>query len=190
MNLSSLLFGPVGIGLPCFSFIQYILVRCPEDLFSPYYSTVRIPNSLSPSVVDSQTTEEFRALLIKSKTQPKDFSLKISKNRTPWRNDRIRLCQYQEVDSGLMNVLLLFLLKIHRNIEQILQKYGTIYVTVNRWLEHFINIHVFSRPLMTNNVFSRLSSFYEFNNLTLQKKCNYIYCCRFTTNMWLKIKKL
>ena len=38
-------------------------------------------NSLSPSVVISLATEEFRALLIKLKAQPKDFS----KIRTPWR---------------------------------------------------------------------------------------------------------
>ena len=50
-------------------------------------------NSLSLSVVNSQTAEEFRALLIWLKTQPKDFcffcfvfSSKFQ-NRTPWRND-------------------------------------------------------------------------------------------------------
>ena len=41
-------------------------------------------------MVNSQTTEEFRALLILVKTQlDKFFFLKNSKIRTPWRNDQI-----------------------------------------------------------------------------------------------------
>ena len=42
-----------------------------KNSFFPW--TITQWNSLSPSVVNSQITEEFRALLILSKTQPKDL---------------------------------------------------------------------------------------------------------------------
>ena len=71
-----------------------------QELISP--RTTPQWNGLSPLVVNSQTTEEFRALLIKSKHSQKIFlvfflflffSSSKFQIRTPWRNDRMRSCQ-------------------------------------------------------------------------------------------------
>ena len=87
MSLSGYFLRPVGIGLPCFSSgavsiekdkyltlahslkttrashsAQYCDTLKSEELFFP--RTILQWNSLSPLVVNSQTTEEFRALLI------------------------------------------------------------------------------------------------------------------------------
>ena len=81
---------------------QYCRYQTYSDALKNSFSPRTIPqwNRLSPSVVNSQTTEEFRALLIWSKTQLKDFScfcffcfvfvLFFSKFqiRTPCRNDQ------------------------------------------------------------------------------------------------------
>ena len=80
-SLSSHLVTPVEIGPPCFAFTRYIVALClTRPLFLPghhivpnivdtrpeelYPRTIPRWNSLSPSVINSQTSEEFRALII------------------------------------------------------------------------------------------------------------------------------
>ena len=67
---------------------------CHEELPPPPHS--RIVFLLRWS---TQTTEEFRALLIQSKTQLKDFIFSSKFKIGTRRNDRIRSCQYHEIDS-------------------------------------------------------------------------------------------
>ena len=90
------------------------------------------------------------------------------------------------IDRDLTNVLSLFLLKFIEMLNKFCKNmahYLSTLNTVNRWLEHFINIRTclfeVLRDLanvneLANNVFSRSSLFYELNNLALQNICNYI----------------
>ena len=68
---------------------------CPEELI--FSRTIPQWNGLAPSVVNSQTTEELRALLIKSEKNSRKvflvFFLKKFQILSPWPNDRMRSCQ-------------------------------------------------------------------------------------------------
>ena len=72
---------------------QYCRYQTYSDALKNSFFPWTIPqwNSLSLSAVNSQTAEEFRALLILLKTQPKDFFCFVFsskfQNCTPWRND-------------------------------------------------------------------------------------------------------
>ena len=81
---------------------QYCRYQTYSDTLKNSFFPQTIPqwNGLSPSVVNSQTTEELRALLIYSKHSQKVFLVVLFcffsakfQIHTPWGNDRMRSCQ-------------------------------------------------------------------------------------------------